>query len=55
MRWMNIHPMSCSSFTSLNEQVVVAYEKAACDSMRNAAAEVRERKPVTLFDMPCLY
>ena len=46
LRCMNGHPISSSVFTSLNEQVAVAYDKAANNSMRNAAAEARQKNPV---------
>ena len=51
LRCMNIHPISSSAFTSLNEQVAVAHDNAANNSMRNAAAEVRQRNPVP---NPCI-
>ena len=46
LRCMNIHPISSSAFASLNQQVAIAYDKAANNSMRNAAAEVRQKHPV---------
>ena len=44
---MNIHPISNSAFTSLNEQVGNAYEKASCEIMLKGAADVRWIHPVT--------
>ena len=51
LRYMNVHPISSSAFTSLNEQVAVAYDKAANNSVRNAATEVRQKNPVP---NPCI-
>ena len=51
LRCMNIHPISSSSFTSLNKQVANAYCNAAAESMQNAASDVRSLHPVTPMDM----
>ena len=49
LRCMNIHSISSSSFTCLNEQVACAYSNVAAESMQNAAADVRALHPVTLL------
>ena len=49
---MNIHPISSSSFTSLNERVANAYCNAAAESMQNAAVGVRSLRLVTDLSKP---